>query len=55
MKSFHRQAVFYFIDKYTAHKKKENDWRLLRYFFLLLVLPFMVALSFYGISRKWEE
>ena len=30
---------------------KENDWQLMRYFLLWLVLLFMVALSFYGIFR----
>ena len=34
---------------------KENDWQLLRYFLLFLILPFMVALSFYGIFRIWEN
>ena len=34
---------------------KENNWQLLRYHFLCLVLLFMVALSFYGIFRKWES
>ena len=34
---------------------KEKDWQLLRYFFLWLVLPFMVAHSFHGIFCKWEE
>ena len=32
---------------------KENDWQLLRFILLWLVLPFMVGLSFYGIFRKW--
>ena len=34
---------------------KEKDWQLLRYFRLRLVLPFMVAHSFYGILHIWEE
>ena len=34
---------------------KENDWQLMRYFLLWLVLPFMVALSFYGIFCIWEQ
>ena len=34
---------------------KENDWQLLQYFLLWLVLLFMVALSFYGILRVWEK
>ena len=33
----------------------ENDWQFMRYFLLWLVLPFMVALSFYGIFRIWEK
>ena len=34
---------------------KENDRQLLRFFLLWLVLPFIVGLSFYGISRKWKD
>ena len=34
---------------------KEKDRPLLPYFLLWLVLPFMVAHSFYGIFREWEE
>ena len=34
---------------------KENDWQLMRYFLLWLVLPFMVALPFHGIFRRWEK
>ena len=34
---------------------KENDWQLLRYFLLWLVLTFMVSLSFYGFFGKWEK
>ena len=34
---------------------KENDWQLKRYFLLWLVLPFVVALSFYANFRISEE
>ena len=34
---------------------KENDWQLMRFFLLWLVLPFMVALSFYGNFRRWDK
>ena len=34
---------------------KENFWQLLRYFLLWSVLPFLVALSFYGSFLKWEK
>ena len=34
---------------------KENDWQLLLFIFLWLVLPFMAALSFYGGLRIWEK
>ena len=34
---------------------KGNDWQLLRYFLLWLVLPFMIASSFYGIFRVREN
>ena len=34
---------------------KKNNWQLLRYYFLWLVWPFMVVLSFYGIFREWEK
>ena len=34
---------------------KENDRQLMRYFLLWLVLPFMVAFSFLGIFRIWEQ
>ena len=34
---------------------EEKDWKLLGYFRLWLVLPFMVAPSFYGNFRRWEE
>ena len=34
---------------------KDNEWQLLWYCFLWLVLLFMVALSFYGIFRKGEK
>ena len=34
---------------------KENNWQLMRYFFLWLVLPFMVGLPFYGNFRRWEK
>ena len=33
----------------------EDNWELLRCFVLYLVLPFKVALSFYGIFRNWEK
>ena len=33
---------------------KENGWQLMWYFLFWLVLPFMVAISFYGIFRKWR-
>ena len=33
----------------------ENDWQLMRYFVLWLVLPFMVALPFYEKFRRWEK
>ena len=33
----------------------ENDWQLMRFFLFWLVLPFMVALSFHGIFRIWEN
>ena len=34
---------------------KENDWQLLRFNLFGLVLLFMVAVSFFGIFREWEE
>ena len=34
---------------------KENDWQPLRFIVMWLVLPFMVALSFYGIFHRWEN
>ena len=34
---------------------KEIDWQLMRYFFLWLVSPFMVAFSFYGNFRRTEK
>ena len=34
---------------------KESDWQLSWFVRLWLVLPLMVALSFYGIFRKWEK
>ena len=34
---------------------KESDWQLMRYFLLWLVLPFMVALPFYGNFRRSEK
>ena len=34
---------------------KENDWQLMRYFLLWLVLLFMVALPFSGNFRRWEK
>ena len=37
---------------YMAFKMKENDWQLLRFIVLWLVLLFMVGFSFYGILRK---
>ena len=34
---------------------EEKDRQLMWYFLIWLVLPFMVALSFYGIFRRWEK
>ena len=34
---------------------RKNDWQLSRFILLWLVLPFMVALSFYGVFGKWEK
>ena len=34
---------------------KENDWQLMQCLLSWLVLPFMVALSFWGNFRRWEE
>ena len=34
---------------------KENDWQIMRYFILWLVLLFMIALTFYGIFRIWKK
>ena len=44
-----------FIVIVTAFKMKEKDWQLMRYFFLWLVLPFIVALAFYGNFRRREK
>ena len=34
---------------------KGNDWQLMQHFLLWLVVPFMVALSFYGNFRRWDK
>ena len=51
----HHRFHWKFICLWPVLKMKENDWQLLQFFLLWLLSPFMVALSFYGIFRIWEN